>query len=168
MSYHDLSVFHAPELERMVAGFRRLHGEAGTQERRPITKDLLLQMLLYLDQDSREGATFYAAFCLAFADFLRIGEFIYNFSDRKVSDFNQWFLTRRSITLFEDHLELTLPAFKTDPFRQGIPLHISVSDEDVYPVKALRRLFRWRASLDSPLFETDAGFIRELVISQVR
>ena len=42
MSYHDLSVFHSPGLKRMIAGVRHLQGEAGTQERRPITKDLLL------------------------------------------------------------------------------------------------------------------------------
>lgn len=85
MSYHNLSAFHAPDLERIVAGLRRMHGEANTRERQPITKDLLLRMLPQLDQRSREGATFYAAFCLAFASFLRIGEFTYTAKDRSSS-----------------------------------------------------------------------------------
>ena len=168
MSYHDLSAFHSPDLERMVAGVRRLHGEADTRERRPITKDLLLQMLPHLERRTREGAALYAAFCLAFAAFLRVGEFTYSNSDRGKADFNKWFLTRRSVALFDDHLELTLPASKTDPFRQGITLTVAASDDDACPVRALRHLFHWKAPLDSPLFETANGFTRELVIDQVR
>lgn len=161
MSYHDLSAFHLPDLERMIAGVRRLRGEAGTQERRPITEDLLLQMLPHLGQRTREGATLYAAFCLAFAAFLRKGEFTYISKDRDAADFNQWFLTRRSVRLFEDHLELTLPASKTDPFRRGITLTIAASGDDACPVQAIRHLFRrWKAQLDSPLFETAGGFTR--------
>ena len=38
----DLDAFHSLSLQRVIAGIRRLRGEAGTQERRPITKDLLL------------------------------------------------------------------------------------------------------------------------------
>ena len=168
MSYRDLSAFHSPDLERIIAGVRRRQGEADTQERRPITKDLLLKMLPHIDRKTKEGATMYAAFCLAFAAFLRVGEFTYSASDRLQADFDQWFLTRRSVTLFDDHLELRLPASKTDPFRRGITLTIAASGDVACPVRALRRLFRWKASLDSPLFESVGGFTRELVVGQVR
>ena len=168
LAFRDLSAFHTPELERIIAGIRRLHGEANTQERRPITKDLLLQMLPHLDRQTREGATRYAAFCLAFAAFLRVGEFTYSSSDHDKADFNKWFLTRRSVALFKDHLELTLPASKTDPFRRGTTLTVAASGDDACPVRALRHLFRWKAPLDSPLFQTAGGFTRELVIGQVR
>ena len=136
MSYHDLSVFHSPDLERMIAGVRRLRGEAGTQERCPITKDLLLQMLPHLSQRSREGATLYAAFCLAFAAFLRIGEFTYTSKDRDMADFDKWFLTRRSVRLFDDHLELALPASKTDPFRRGITHPSRAHSRSITPAPA--------------------------------
>ena len=168
MSYRDLSAFRSPDLERIIAEVRRLHGEAETRERRPITKDLLLQMLPHLNRRSREGATLYAAFCLAFAAFLRVGEFTYSSSDREKADFSQWFLTRRSVTLYDNYLELRLPASKTDPFRRGITLTVAASGDDACPVRALRRLFRWKAPLDSPLFETAGGFTRELVVGQVR
>ena len=168
MSYSDLSAFHSPDLERLIAGVRRLYGEAGTQERRPITKDLLLQMLPHLSRRTREGATLHAAFCLAFAAFLRVGEFTYADSDRGKADFGKWFLTRRSVTLFDNHLELTLPASKTDRFRRGITLTVAASGDDACPVRAIRHLFRWKAPLDSPLFETPGGFTRELVVGQVR
>ena len=121
MGYEDLSVFHSPRLQRVIAGLRRMRGEAGTRERRPITKDLLLQVLPHFNRSTREGATLHAAFCLAFAAFLRGGEFTYTARDLESPEFSKWFLTRRSVTLHKDHLELTLPASKTDPFRRESP-----------------------------------------------
>ena len=145
-----------------------MRGEAGTRERRPITKDLLLQILHQIDGTTREGATLYAAFCLAFAAFLRIGEFTYTTKDLKDPEFSQWFLTRRSVTLHKDHLELTLPASKTDPFRRGITLNVAASGDDACPVQALRRLFRWEALPDSPLFSWGSAFTRQSVTGKLR
>ena len=42
MGYIDLSVFYNPILKRIIAGIRRFRGEAETRERRPITRDLLI------------------------------------------------------------------------------------------------------------------------------
>ena len=42
LGYEDLIVFHNPQLQRIIAGIRRLRGEAGIKQRRSITKDLLL------------------------------------------------------------------------------------------------------------------------------
>ena len=168
MGYGDLSAFHSPQLERVIAGLRRMRGEAGTRERRPITKDLLLQMLPYFDRKTREGVTLHASFCLAFAAFLRVGEFTYSAKDLEDPDFSQWFLTRRSVTLHEDHLELTLPASKTDPFRQGITLTIAASGDEACPVEAIRQLFKWEAPSNSPLFQWDNAFTRQLVTNKLR
>ena len=49
MGYTDLGVFHNPMLQRIIAGIRRLRGEAETKERCPITRDLLLRMLILCD-----------------------------------------------------------------------------------------------------------------------
>ena len=168
MGYEDLSPFHSPRIERVIAGIRRLRGEAGTLERRPITKDLLLQMLPCFDCGTREGSTLHTAFCLAFAAFLRVGEFTYSAKDLADPDFSQWFLTRRSVTLHEDHLELTLPASKTDPFRRGITLKIAASGDEACPVQALRHLFRWEAPSDGPLFKWEGPFTRQLVTGKLR
>ena len=168
MGCEDLSPFHSPRLERVIAGLRRMRGEAETLERRPITKDLLLQMLPSFSRRTREGSTLHAAFCLAFAAFLRIGEFTYTAKDLEDPDFSQWFLTRRSVTLHEDHLELTLPASKTDPFRRGITLKIAASGDEACPVQALRHLFRWEAPPDSPLFQWEGAFTRQLVTNKLR
>lgn len=171
LGYENLDVFHSPQLERIVAGIRRLRGEAGTKERRPLTKDILMQLLSQLDQSTREGATYYASFCLAFAAFLRIGEFTYSTSDRQDDDFSKWFLTRRSVRLYDNYLELTLPASKTDPFRQGITLTIAAINDEACPVQALRHLFqKWPATSTSPLFEEPkkGDFTRDTVTTVLR
>ena len=168
IGYKALGVFHHPQLKRIIAGSRRLRGEAGTQERHPITKDLLLRILSHLDQNTQSGATLYAAFCLAFAAFLRIGEFTYTARDLQAEDFGDWFLTRRSVRLHEDHLELTLPASKTDPFRRGVTLTVAASGDEACAVKALHHLFRWETSSDSPLFQIEGAFTRTAVTNHLR
>lgn len=170
LGYENLTVFHSPQLERIINGARRLHGEADTQERKPLTKDLLLKVLSKLDQSTKAGASLYASFCLAFGAFLRIGEFTYSWKDRQEEDFGQWFLTRRSVRLHKDHLELTLPASKTDPFRHGITLTVAATNDRACPVQALRHLFReWPTPLEEPLFEIENGtFTRDMVTEVLR
>jgi hypothetical protein len=71
----EIEAFHHPTLQRVIAGIRRLQGDSQTRERRPITRDLLLLLLHQFDQSTIEDATWHASFCLAFAGFLRMGEF---------------------------------------------------------------------------------------------
>ena len=56
--------------------------------------------------------------------------------------FRNWFLTKSSIRLIQNkkHIELTLPASKTDPFRQGIQLIIAGSHDAACPVQAIKQL----------------------------
>ena len=111
----------------------------------------------------------YAAFCLAFAGFLRAGEFTYSARDWGDVEFYKWFLTRRSVRFHEDHIELTLPASKTDPFRQGVTLTIAATGDEACAVTALRRLFHdWPASLSSPLFELGGSFTRQRLTETLR
>ena len=84
-----------------------------------------------------------AAFTLAFAAFLRVGEFPYRETDLNLGPtFRNWFLTESSINWIEGeaHMELTLPASKTDPFRHGIQLLIAGSNDAGCPVAAMRPL----------------------------
>ncbi len=130
----------------------------------------MLRILPHLDQSSKEGASLYTSFCLAFGAFLRIGEFTYFIQDLQEDDFGQWFLTRRSVKLHEDHFELTLPASKTDPFRHGITLTVAATDDIACPVKAMRRLFQeWPDPPEAPLFQASNGvFIRTMITGVLR
>ena len=72
-----------------------------------------------------------------------MGEFTYKEADRELGgSFSKWFLTKQHITISTDrtYMELTLPAYKTDPFRKGITLTIAASHDAGCPVAAMKRL----------------------------
>ena len=71
-----------------------------------------------------------------------MGEFTYKSKDRHDEDFHSWILTRRRVRLHEDHLKLTLPSSKTDPFRRGVTLTIAAADDNAYTIRALKHLFQ--------------------------
>ena len=159
-----IAKFTHPRLQRIVRGIEAFHAAqeaAPVRERLPITRDLLLRLLATLDQRSHRGATLYAAFCLAFAAFLRIGEFTWEAHQWAAGDFAGWHATRRSITLdFKDGHQLdrdrhffTLPASKTDPFRQGVTTTIAAVDDRACAVSAPHLLFtRWPYPPEAPPF----------------
>ena len=130
-------------MERTLQGIKRDHNQPDRQPRTPLTRPHLLRILLQLRSTEYNEIVIRAAFTLAFAGFLRVGEFTYRQSDLVLGlAFRNWFLTKRSINLTTGgkHLELTLPASKTDPFRHGIRLLIAASNDEACPVAAITRL----------------------------
>lgn len=164
----ELEIFHHPTLERVIQGIRRLRGEPDVKERLPITRSILLDILATFNVQTQTGATFHAAFCLAFAGFLRMGEFTWSLADQQ-AEFGQWHMTRASITLGEDRIYVQLPASKTDPFRQGVKLTIAAADDEACALKSLRRLLtKFPTPLYAPLFSTEKGFTRQYVTNTLR
>ena len=53
MGFEIDHVFQSPLLKRIIVGARRLRGDEDTQERRPVTKDLL-QILPLFDRSTRK------------------------------------------------------------------------------------------------------------------
>ena len=136
-------------------GLQRLYEERDTRERRPITRDILRQLISRFDQSTLEGANIQAAFCLAFAGFLRIEEFTY---DKVKCDFNSWNLIQGSICLSIDLFFLVLSALKTDLFCQGITPTISATTDEAYAIKSLCSLFeRFPQPYHHPMFSNSAG-----------
>jgi hypothetical protein len=171
-------IFDHPRLQRIIHGARRFHGETGTRERLPITRDVLLKVLQCLPRWRTDllQANLYAAFCLAFAGFLRVSEFTWTeYTPNNQLEFARWHLTWRSVDIQTDRLLLTIPASKTDPFRQGVTLTISPASDPACPLAALRNLLNLRIAggqFDSlqPLFvrPNNQPFSRDYVVRCLR
>lgn len=72
MGYDDGGSYH-PVPKLVVDGTHRMRGEADI--RQSITRDILFQLLPRSGQNELLGATLHASYHLAFAGFLRFGEF---------------------------------------------------------------------------------------------
>jgi len=72
------------------------------------------------------------------------------------------------------YMEVTLPALKTDPFRKGITLTISASQDDACPVKAMRQFLAidTHSPAHCPLFcfgqLEQQAFTREYVVQRLQ
>ena len=166
----ELKMFSHPTLFRTIADIRRMNGEANIRERRSITRQVLLRILPLFDTTSLWGATMHASFCLAFAAFLRVGEFTWSRAERDAS-FQQWQITRGSVLLHPDHLQLSLPSSKTDTFRAGVTLTVAASFDEACAVVSIRNLFtRFPRPQSSPLFDLGpvTPFTRQLVTETLR
>lgn len=102
---NELEVFHHPMLEQIIRGICRFRSEPDTKKRLPITRPVFLALLATFDTNTQRGATFHTAFWLAFAGFLRMGEFTWCEADRH-DKFRLWHLTRASITFKVDRLHV--------------------------------------------------------------
>ena len=123
----ECTAFTDPRFERTLQVIKRDHNQPERNPRTPLTRPYLLLMIDTLSDRNYDDVVIRAAFTLAFAAFLRVGEFSYRETNLKIGPtFRNWFLTKRSIHWIEGgaHMELTLPASKTDPFRHGIQLLI--------------------------------------------
>ena len=83
----DLEIFNSPMLKRMIAGIKQIQGESETRECLPISRNLLSRLVQYRSATDLTDQTLKAAYCLAFAAFLRVGEFTYTQEQQKDSEF---------------------------------------------------------------------------------
>jgi len=183
-SYHlDLGIEYAafsdPRLERTLHGIKRDHNEPGRRQRTPLTRPHLLLLLSKMSLTDYNDVVLRAAFTLAFAAFLCMGQFTYKRTDIPTGPhFGSWFLTKSSIRLTEHEgeqlLELTLPASKTDPFRHGVELTIAASNDPGCPVYAMKQFLRMdtHRPLTAPLFCVgilqQLPFTREYVVQKLQ
>ena len=139
----DCTAYTDPRLERTLQGIKRDYSEPARRTRTPLTRPHLLHMLHHLGRSNYDDLTIWAPFTLAFASFLTIGEFTYKAIDPQMGpSFQNWFLTKSCIRFIKncEHMELTLPASKTDPFRQGIQVIIAGSHNNACSGRAMKQL----------------------------
>lgn len=173
----DCAAFADARLERTIQGIKRDHNEPACRKRSPLTRPHLLALLHHLQSPHYEFIVLRAAFTLAFAGFLRVGEFTYREADTQLGTaFHKWFVTKASIKIANDssYMELSLPASKTDPFRKGIKLTIAASQDEGCPVDAMKQLrgIDTHRPATAPLFcvgrYNQGPFTREYVVTKLQ
>lgn len=153
----DGSTIASPRVERIITGANRYHGVVSKPQPLPITLPVLRRIVACIRANPASyggpanAAGIIAAFCLAFACFMRMGELTYDAFDPRFD------LKRGSVLREGDSdWKLTIPASKTDPFRQGVTIVIPPGPHDICPRRALLDWFAHRpADMDAPLFDTD-------------
>jgi hypothetical protein len=150
-------------VRRVIRGIKRFHGERERNPKQPITLQILQQLASAPgDLSITYNALFDAAIKLAWAGFLRCGEFTLNCGEKFSAASN---LTRGCVTFVPSlenptHVRLDLPASKTDPFRKGVSILIAKAPagSSTCAVSALKHLFTIDPqSLDTPLFSEPDG-----------
>ena len=145
------SVFEDPRIDLVIRGGKRVFGEGLKRLRFLLTSSILLRVINEIGNDE-EGINVKSALCVAFAAFLRSGEFTW---DTWSSQHHQSHLARKHVIFNADSNSVTLilPVSKTDPYRKGIDIHLASSASALCPVTALKVLFiTYPRSLLQPLF----------------
>ena len=127
----DTAVFDSPHLLRLVQGARGFF-PSRKRERLPITKDILSKITP--PPMSRNDYHINAAFKLAFAAFLRIGEFIYTYTKKITPSFKAIGLTRSDLTLSTNHAIIRLKRSKTDKIYQNVNILVASTGDSNCPV----------------------------------
>ena len=73
----ECTAFTDPRLERTLQGIKHDHNEPQRQDQTPLIRPNLVLMLSRVGHTSYDDTVIRAAFTLAFAAFLRVGEFPY-------------------------------------------------------------------------------------------
>jgi hypothetical protein len=143
-------VFDSDWLARIVNGIRRHQPQRLKKQASPITKEIL-EKLVEAPTTYQAGspefinnANFIVVAKVAFAGFLRSGEFTYDLSDlQDLRTFQQTKLLRLDITFgdLDDYAIISLKRSKTDYNHEGVEIVVAATGRSTCPVQALRHLF---------------------------
>jgi hypothetical protein len=142
--------FDDPRIDLVIRGGKRMYGEGIKRIRLPLTASILLRIISQL-RVTEEDINIKAALCVAFAAFLRCGEFTWNYWS---NTHHLSFLARQHVKFNADNsVTLTLPSSKADPYRVGVQIQLASTSSPLCPVKALTKLFSlFPRSRHDPLF----------------
>lgn len=164
-----------PRLEYVLRGIRKEETKNGrvVRERLPITPVSLRQLKgrWAAHGSDRDSKMLWAACCLAFFAFLRVGEM--TVPDDSSYDC-QVHLSFGDIAIDDPKcptfVRLTLKQSKTDPFRKGIDLFVGQTGAELCPVAALLDYMCARGAQPGPLFMYGDGrpLTRKRFVEEIR
>lgn len=164
MNDAKLKVYSYLMLQKIIQDFWRIYGEGDIWDRRPMTRNILLKLILRLDQTTLEGAYLHAIFCLAFVGSFQMGKLTYN---KVESNFNSWNLTQGLIFFFKDWLFLVILSCKTNLFRQRIILSFSTASNKICAIASFNNSFtQFPKANHQPLFSNHTGKLNHNYITK--
>ena len=133
---------------------------SGQQSRLPITPDILSNIKKVWDTTSKEHDTImlWAAYCLAFFGFLRIGEITVP-SDSGYDPSTHLSLADVAFNHATDpsQMDIFIKQSKTDPFRKGVTLTLGRTQSQLCPVAVMASYIVKRGQIPRPLFQFQNG-----------
>ena len=158
---YSLNLFDSPWLKRVLDGIKRCQPTlTPTKKAKPISLSTL-HKLVDSCSSSLSDIHFSTACKVAFAGFLRLGEFTYSKEDLKDKrTFAHTKLTRSDITFDEQgkYAILRLKRSKTDFDHTGVEIVLAATSDDICPVSALKHLVTIDPKpADEPLFRSSNG-----------
>ncbi|KAH7114623.1 hypothetical protein EDB81DRAFT_848578 [Dactylonectria macrodidyma] len=152
-NFLDDKLFDNKHFRRLIDGARRLTPTTKVRVRKPISREAITKLSAGLatlplqssqmTTDLKDDLNFATACRVAFAGFLRIGEFTYKREDLGTpSIFLAAKLTRSDIRFSSslDHAQLTLKRSKTDRRHEGVQTILAKTGGGACPVDALQKL----------------------------
>jgi hypothetical protein len=138
-----VDVFKSEFLARVIAGIRRMTPYHEKKKSSPMTLDILNKFGAPVPgSDSIDDLNITVAAKIAFAGFLRSGEFMYDDRGDRHTFINTK-LTRSDVTFGDndEHVRLRLKRSKTDDLHQGVDILLAATGDHNCPVQALRLLW---------------------------
>ena len=163
-----------PRLSYVLTGIKRTQAHAGVKPkpRLPITFDImaLLHKQWHTLRDP-DVTVLWAAACIGFFGWLRIGEFTVPSMEAYDPDVH---LNLADVAV-DNHTEpsvigLRIKQSKTDPFREGVTIYLGATGKDICPVKALLAYIAIRPPDPGPLLLTQSGqpLSRQMLVSRLQ
>ena len=173
--FPDPGISSMARLEQVLRGIKGQYAKRnpGRKQRLPITPELLRSIRRVWEKKAynRDSIILWAAACLGFFGFLRVGEFTVpsdNSYDPGVHlNFEDVAIDSKLNPLI---MRVTIKASKTDPFRQGVEIFVGRTHTDLCPVEAMLAYLAVRGGAQGPLFSfADGHFLtRARLVQQVR
>ena len=168
----DPRICDMPQLEYVIRGIKRCTGQQ-VRTRLPITTSLMRDLKCYWRSNYtyQDYVMLWAAACMCFFGFMRAGELVVP-SD---SGFDPSCHLAAGDVLVDSrtspsYLVVNVKASKTDPFRQGVRIHLGRTYSELCPVTAILTYMVRRGTSDGPFFRFEDGrhLTRDRFVTAVR